>query len=388
MFSLLGRLGRIVFWAALVVTGAALLLGWNARGDRSLSSAASRTRAYPRYLGIPTAEFSSPPYVPRILDTRTSVLEPCSLPRAEGLELLGCSPWRDRAGQYHIVARAGGGAANEPMSHPGPIELVRYAFPAGKIVDHAVIEPTARGCVCWAPDRSDRIVFCACDGRLYRYDFSAGDDRGRPPRDAQPVPLHWGGEPRRTGPPWLQDPCWPDAPELGGRMLVALVQQDFDYLHSPTPEGKLWWVQPDRAATNIIAARRAIDPDGDSPEFEERLPSVGRTAGGTLLLAYLVRRPGRGQWELWVAPIALEASRGTPTVVAPQRRRLAEACAAIVPAFSPDGRSIFAALQDERTGVRMHRFAVPGALDRSCDARDGMPKRGSAGRRFGHQRRG
>jgi hypothetical protein len=146
---------------------------------------------------------------------------------------------------------------------------------------------------------------------------------------------------------------------LGGQMLVALVVWDSGERRTVCPQSRLWWVQLDSAVRNIIAVRRTIVPESASPDAEERLPSVGRAADGTLLLAYLARPRGRVRWELWLAPIGLEASGGPPEVRASDQRRLADGCEAIVPTFSPDGRWVFAALHDAGCGVRMHRFNVP-----------------------------
>jgi hypothetical protein len=309
------------------------------------------------------------------------------MPGAEDLELLGCSPWRDRSGQHHMAARHGGGVANHPLGLAGPIELVRYTFPEGKVVDRAVIDPVPRGSICWVPDRSDRIVFAAGDGRLYRYDFPHGDECARRPGESGPEPLSWGGADRRNGKPWLLDPCWPDEPTLGGQMLVALVPRDSGDRRKPSPKSQLWWVQTDSAVRNIIAAHRAIIPDGVSPDVEERLPNVGRAADGRLLLAYLFRPPGRYRWELWVAPIACDRAVGPPTVLASDRRRLAGECEAVVPSFSPDGRCIFAALHDARSGVRVQGFGVPGSGDRSRHGRDPITNCCSGSRGLPHQRR-
>jgi hypothetical protein len=319
---------------------------------------------------VPTYQFSGPPYVPRIFDTQTGALMPWSDRGAEDLEFLGCSPWRDRTGQHYMAARSRAGVADQPLHHPGPVELVRCTFPAGQVVDRVEIDPLPRGSICWAPDRSDRIVFTAGDGQLYRYDFSRGDVRGGQPGASRPVLLHWASEYRRSGTPCIQDPCWPVQSMLDGQMLVSLVVWDSESRRKRCPQWRLWWVQLDGAVRNIIAVRRAIVPDSAAPDAEERLPSVGRTADGTLLLAYLARPCARVRWELWVAPIGLEASGGTPEVLASEQRRLADGCEAIVPTFSPDGRWVFAALHDVRSGVRMHRFEVPDSGDRSWNGRD------------------
>jgi hypothetical protein len=358
----IGRPGRLILWTALLLTFVALLLGRYAPPERQGSYADHRTAAFPRYLAVPVSLCSAPPYVPRIVDTQTSAITRCSVKGAGNLDFLGCSPWRDRAGQHHMAALYRGGGADQPERLPGPIELVRYAFPAGTVVDRAIVDPLPRGSICWAPDRSDRIVFAACDGRLYRYDFSEGDAAGNERGLAQPVRLRWKGKRRRHGRPWFQDPCWPNQPALRGHLLASVMLSDPEGRQQRLPNFRLCWVRPDSDLRNILETRQAIDPDGVSPDTDERLPSVGRAADGTLRLAYLIHAPARARWELWVAPLAVEPSDGNPRVLASERQRLADECAPAVPAFSPDGRWIFAAVHDARSGVRTRRFRVPGSV--------------------------
>src|SRR5262249_54942828 len=115
------------------------------------------------------------------------------------------------------------------------------------------------------------------------------------------------------------------------------------------------------------------------------LPSVRRAADGTLLLAYLTRPPERTHWEVWVAPIGLDRPDGTPRVLESARRRLGEGAAAIAPAFSPDGRWVFAAMYDEENQTLVRRFAANDGANGSFDA-DRATKNRWQGRR-GHHRR-
>jgi hypothetical protein len=295
MCLFIGRLGRLILWAALVLTSVALVLGRYAPPERDESCADQRTRtaAHPRYLALQLHHCSAPPYVPRILDTQTSEITLYSVQGAGNLDFLGCSPWRDRAGQHHMAALYWGGGANRPLHRAGPMELIRYAFPAGKVVDRAIVDPLPKWPVCWAPDRSDRIVFAAGDGRLYCYDFDQGQAGASARGEAKPIPLRWKGKRRRNGRSLVQDPCWPDQSALGGRLLVSLTTSDSEDRPQRLPNPRLWWVRPDSDVRSIIETSRAIIPDGVSPDVEERLPSVGRSADGTLLLAYLIRPPTR-----------------------------------------------------------------------------------------------
>src|SRR4051812_15849723 len=106
MLSPLSAVSRLIIRAAAVLVLLALLLGRYAPTGRDARSDEARTTANPRYRPIRSEYFSDRPHVPRILDAETGALTPCSLPGAVDLTLLGCSPWRDGAGQYHMVARS------------------------------------------------------------------------------------------------------------------------------------------------------------------------------------------------------------------------------------------------------------------------------------------
>jgi hypothetical protein len=325
--------------------------------------------------------FSTPPYVPRIVDTQTGATSGCSVPGAANLDFLGCSPWRDGNGQHHMAALYLGGGADRPLYPAGPIELRRYTFPGGRVLGRTIIDPLPRWAICWAPDRSDRIVFAAGDGRLYRHDFAEGHAGLGECEVAEPPPVRWHGKRRRDGGPWLQDPCWPDDPALGRRMLVALRPPQEDR-EKPLPRLRLWWVRLDSEVRNIIETSRAMIPDDVAPDVEERRPSVGKAHDGTLVVAYLARDPAHPRWDLWVAPIAVEPSGGGPRVLAPRRRRLANECAPALVAFSPDGHWIFAAVHDARSGVRTHRFRVPTFSGAEPGGSGGNTSCGSPGRHF------
>jgi hypothetical protein len=391
MDALLGALWRLLSLTALAVVAVAVLLGRSAPDGPEARGTRVRHRARPRYRAIRTEFFREAPHVPRLLDRRTGALVPCSIPGAEDLEILGFSPWRDAAGQHHMLARCGGNVPDQPLHAVRPLELVRYTFPAGEILSRLTIENLATGRICWAPDRSDRIVFAGGDGQLYRRDLSVS--RGAKPGEARSEPVGWGAN-AELGKEVLtiRDPCWPDEPSLGGCLLVALTPRGREGEPGFPPGAQLWWLRLDPEARTIVAARRAILADGDDAPASgarERLPAVGRASDGTLLLAYLARPAGRWSWELWTAPIVPDAAGGLPRVVSSARRRLAEGCAPITPAFSLDGRSVFAALRDARSRIRMGRFPIGVPTEasragaRSCRAptrygkHDSAPSRGS-----------
>ena len=140
MLSLLSAVGRLIIRAAVVLVLLALLLGRYAPTGRDARSDEARHEANPRYRPIRSYYFSDRPHVPRILDAETGVVAPCSLPDAERLDFLGCSPWRDGAGQHHVRGalderqrrspRDPSGADRNGSAHP-PRRRGPGAFPGG-----------------------------------------------------------------------------------------------------------------------------------------------------------------------------------------------------------------------------------------------------------------
>jgi hypothetical protein len=156
--------------------------------------------------------------------------------------------------------------------------------------------------------------------------------------------------------------CWPGAPALGGRLLVALLWQPAR--SEPRLSTHLWWLELSPDGRSIVGAGRAIVAEGGDvsrAQIEESKPGVGVGRDGAPLLAFLAREVGQVDWELWVMPIAAAAAGRGPRVQAAEGRRLAEGCAeAVTLAFSADGRWVYASRAVDGR-ARLQRFALPGA---------------------------
>jgi hypothetical protein len=306
----------------------------------------------PPFAGVNLCTDSGAREAPFVLDLETGAIVAAALPRATSLDLLGFSPWRDAEGQSHVIARRR--SASPARDDPGdePFGLSRYAFPSGRLIERVAVDGLPIGAVCWFPDCSDRILFAAADGRLYLHDFAAGHQARRLAPASQPRPLRWQIDPPEKGTPvQIQDPCWPAAPELGGRVLVSMTLDADDSPRGRGPE--LWWLRLDPDNATITTADRVILSDRagggtTAADEEERMPCVATARDGSLMLAYLARDPDSPTWDLWVAPIAPAGPDRTPTVRRSSRRKLAGQCLPLVLAFSADGRSVYVSRSDER----------------------------------------
>src|SRR5262249_52790633 len=161
----------------------------------------------------------------------------------------------------------------------------RFTFPAGRVLNQVKIDLLPSRRPCWFPDGTDRILFAGNDRRLYVFEFPEVRGTGRSDA-APPRALRWEVEPPAAGEVWVGDPCWPGAPALGGRLIVALYRVEDPSRPEWTPH--LWWLQLSPDGDAIVGAERVIVPEepgrGEVPPHE-LLPSVGTASDGTLLLA-------------------------------------------------------------------------------------------------------
>jgi hypothetical protein len=346
--------------AGLLVVGlsvTAVLLGRYAAVSRAPSPPRSRTPAHPRYTELRGNLFVREPRMPRLLDTESGQVTPFVIPGVDEVKLLGCSPWRDEAGQYRLFIlwkEADGTRSRRIIRAMG---MAQCTYPGGQILGSATLDNVPSGRVCWFPDRSDRILFAAGDGKLYNYTLP--DDERLESRETLDRPIRWDTATPGAGRVMTWEPCWPCEPAMGGRLLVALDLQEDAAESFVGP--RLWWLQlsPDGAA--VVAAGPVINPEGVSTgtiRDEERLPAVGKTRDGPLMLAYLAHESGRSTWDLWMTSLEFGGSDQASRPPASIGRKLAEGCEPIGPAFSADGLWVYAVQREGEGKSRLERFPV------------------------------
>jgi len=343
-----------------------VLLGRYAAQTRpgSLSSPEDRSPALPLHGALsnfPSTNFpSTDDKCPRwLIDRKTGGVMPCMIPDLDRFHLLGCSPWRDGAGQYHIAVRyketVGEGAKRQLLE----MGLARCTYPERRVLDRVLLDPMPLSKVCWYPDRSDTIIYAAADFRLYRYAFSEGEKF--PGSPTVPQPIRWEAATLGAGTIQFRDLCWSSNPALGGRLLASL-----SYYEESCPtcsELHLWWLQlsPDGEAIVAAGSMIALEESGAEKFWDDfHTPAVGTTPDGLPLLAYLARVRNRASWDLWVAPIVEGGVPGVPVLQLSAGRKLAEKCVVLEPVFSANGRWIHAAIWEGTSGeFRVKRLAVP-----------------------------
>ena len=96
----------------------------------------------------------------------------------------------------------------------------------------------------------------------------------------------------------------------------------------------------------------------------ERLPNLGRTPDGRIVVAFLSREEEEGDWHLRLAPVELDPESGDPYLAPARPHDLQSGLAVCTPAFSPDGTSVYAVLRAQAGTPTLSRFSVIDALAR------------------------
>jgi hypothetical protein len=319
-------------------------------------------RTSPRYHSYDGFRFPEVRHLPRLLDAETGAVLPFPLSDAESLDMLSCSPWRDGAGQFHLVGRWQGSRSSDRGWLPRMFGLAWCTFPGGEILDRIALDPIPLGNPCWYPDASGRVLYSS-GARLYQVAFPSRDG-GAHDRVTSGVSREI---PWRAGLPGgdvlhIHDLHWSNVPSLSleGRILVSLARFE-PGTSSLATRVQIWWLDLGRDGAEIVAAGRLFSPDPGgvrARRAEERLPVVGPAHDGAAMLAYLVREQGRATWDLWVAPIAPRGAGQASMVLTSAGRRLAEGCEAAAPAFSADGRWAYVLRHSGGPGVHLERFPV------------------------------
>lgn len=337
----------------------------------------------------------------RFLDPDTGRYVNMELGKSNMLLYGTSTPWR-QDGEEVQVAGLWMGRDAETVARGFPeFGIIRCAFPSGRLIDEIPLEIFPIGNVCWFPEPPGRVLFAGTNGKLYRGIFP-GESAAPPPdadEDAEPAlgahvnVLSWACDPPAGGTVRMADPFWPTDPRMKDRILVSLSYRLGSGREAKYTRPKIWWLQLDDQGTTIKAAgplvagnENEVGEEG-GPVDEERLPSVAATPDGGLALAYLARDTNQFHWNLRLAPIALDAESGRPSVRPSESVRIAENVAIALPAFSTDGAWVYGIPLDTVSTTHAERFSVPKALTRATASRSVLrPHLGHA--RAGSQRTG
>jgi hypothetical protein len=125
---------------------------------------------------------------------------------------------------------------------------------------------------------------------------------------------------------------------------------------------QLWSLRLDPTGGTIVEAEPLIDPDLPGAPwawYEQRLPAAGPSHDGRRCLAFVLRPRASSTSDLWLAPVAGGGAGGCPRVQATAARKLSAECELVEPAFSRDGRWVYATIRGASIGeVRVERFPV------------------------------
>ena len=211
-----------------------------------------------------------------------------------------------------------------------------------------------------AGTRTDAIVSCSSPPTDGSTDTRSPGESGLDVRAEQAEPIRWDFPMPGVDSVLLQEPCWPSDPAFGGCLLISVID-GIDLLR-PYWRPQVWWIRLDPDGTAVVAAGLMFDPNEGSPRVnceEVRFPVVGR-ADGAPFLAYLAREENQAGLALWVTMIgrdtAIDGSKTSTLTCC----KLTEGCRPMEPAFSADGRWLYASVWVGRPDkFRLKRFALP-----------------------------
>jgi hypothetical protein len=236
--------------------------------------------------------------------------------------------------------------------------LALCTYPAGKVLGRVSLSPPPVGTLCWDPGRSDRIVYPAGDGHLYSYTFSPSMTAGLSLTWAEPIT--W-----ECTPPWAEgvlfsDVCWPMDRAWSDSLIAVLCRRGTGRRRDE--DLQLWAIRLGPDGSSIVAAECVLDLTGtELADHHARLllPAAAASPAGTRLLAFLVQDPRRKDLTLWLAPAAARREGRETDALQPAARRVAPRCYRVEPAFSPDGRWLYATVKGRRPcEARVVRFPV------------------------------
>lgn len=300
-----------------------------------------------------------------MLDVETGMTEQIPIADSQVLKYASCSPWQDRWGRTHLVALWMGRSSPDKELAIG---LTRYALPGREVLDRVEMDVLPASSPCWSPDTTARILFAGLDGQLYRFSFEGS--RGLDPADntPRPRPLLW-----KTKPPAgliaISAPNWPADPRLGGKILAAATFAHKEYTPQLAPrresQTELWWLQLSRDGSAIMAAGPLISKEpADSAErmTVEDLPVISTLSDGRLLLAYLVCGESESHYRLRLAPLTIQGPSSLPSAKEQDAVEFSGKFLLSPPAFSGDGRWLYAIPHSAQRPIRVERFSVADAL--------------------------
>jgi hypothetical protein len=209
-------------------------------------------------------------------------------------------------------------------------------------------------------------VLFPAGGQLYHVAFQGeGKDAATgagPEEPRQARPINWRDGPPGGGVDYIHDLHWPSDGALSLRFPLLATLTVFQPGASPADRGeRLWWLDLGCDGTEIVAAAPLIAPEPAEAlrrRAQERLPVVGTTRDGKVMLAYLAREDDCATMDLWLTPIAPCPAGTVRSVPIAAGRRVARGCKAVVPTFSADGQWIYVLRLSPGPWPRLERFRV------------------------------
>jgi hypothetical protein len=358
-------LTAIIRSLAFLVVGATMLALGLSKVVPAVTPEQSR-EASPRYIGVNSASFVPHHIQNYLLDTETGEMAEFALPGPgqSSMDFVTCSPSSMVQGEVELAGRLTIRSGDDCEGLCEGTGLAWLRLEGKELGGKLKFNPLVTGYPCWLAGNSKRFLFPAGDGQLYVQSLESDDSfegETETPRRVE----GWGSGLDGSERAIISDVVRPIVPRLGGRLLVAMNPPLIGGKQRHYGRSELWWMTLDSEATRIEAAGRLIEPSATDPEDrrdDERMPNAVCTSDGGIALAYLRRRAETNEWSLQLVPLKVDPKTGIPSVSASESRKVGADSAVTMPAFAPDGRTLYHIPRSLETGGLPTKIAVQDAL--------------------------
>ncbi len=266
--------------------------------------------------------------------------------------------WVDASGERQVAGwwvRFEGSEGSRVLTGSG---LGRVSYPSGRVLDRIEEVPVPAHPPCWYPGPDPRILFATSAGALVQYSFdTAGTDGSC--ASSRLRPIRWLKPPEILRHPFVEYLVWLAHPGLRGRILASIRSEFPNSSSIARAPSRLWWLRLSRDGLSVQDAEPADDGTWRADrEQGASLPALSMQPDGSALVAFLHIVSSGHANGLCIAPLEIDGARGTATIRLARARKLDDEICEVPPAFSPDGKSLYAVRRERGRAVAVRRYAI------------------------------
>lgn len=334
----LGALMRVITLGALIACALAVIVARSAP-----TRGVFHHRGGLHHAAFDEIHFSMSGFRARVLDTQTGEMSPLVLPQAQGLQKASFSDRVNEQGEREVVGRWVRYTGKGPSREMDATGVARFAYPSGRVLDQVPLDFVPSSPPCWFSGDPPRVLLAGTDGRLYRVSFRDHIGQGGAD-DCEVQPIDWPQRPEGLRESHIGHPVWHKDLRLGNTLIATVgnapSQEHANGLKRRGYRFQLWWLRLDASGSQIVGGGRLF-ADNPNHDDQEGFPSVASLPDGGLVLTFVRQAPATNVGDVYAVRLEIDDQTGTPVAHWSNARKVAEKCALVPAAFSPDGRWVF-----------------------------------------------